>query len=162
MHISATRLVLQTAFGAKQDRQDHTNPVWTFKSCPDKRLCPVAHCREYLNRTKRLRGEEDQLLITTIPPFRAASKATIVRWTVETLNQAGVYAPAGSTRAAAASFAQASRVPLSAVLEAADWSRVSTLRKHYQRLLPPEVLQRLANSPPSVQAAVLHHRDEDI
>jgi hypothetical protein len=28
--------------------------------------------------------------------------------------------------------------------------------------LPPEVLQRLANSPPSVQAAVLHHRDEDI
>jgi hypothetical protein len=64
---------------------------------------------------------------------------------------------AGSTRAAAASFALASNITLGVVLEAADWSRCSTLFRHYVRLLPPEVLAHVAQDPErNVQDAVLN------
>ena len=71
------------------------------------------------------------------------------------LNEAGVRAPAGSTRAAAATYAAVSRITLPRIMEAADWSRVTTLHRHYTRILPPDVLQRIRSESDTVQSALL-------
>jgi hypothetical protein len=118
-------------------------------------LCPVAHLEEYISRTKS-EGRPSNLFLTTVLPQRVASRNTIKRWVVSVLSEAGVEGSAGSTRAAAASYALASNISLSAVLEAADWSRSTTLFRHYVRLLPAEVLAHVARDPArNVQDAVL-------
>ena len=147
--------VLQPAFGAKQDRPGHQNPVIVLKSYSDKCLCPVSHLTEYLNRTK-YKDRDDALFLTVIPPYKKAAKATIKRWVLQILKAAGIESSPGSTRAAAASFALARNISLKTIMESADWSQSTTLFRHYIRLLPPEVLSQIARqSSRNVQAAVL-------
>ena len=107
-HLQRTRhsAVFQPAFGAKQDRPGHQNPVLVLRSYTDKKLCPVATLMEYLDRT-RYPNRDDNLLLSTIPPYKAAAKATIKRWVLSILNDAGVQGTPGSTRAAATSYALA-------------------------------------------------------
>lgn len=147
--------VFQTAFGSKQDRPGHANPVLVLKAFHDKRLCPVAALSEYLIRTQ-YPNRDDALFLSTLPPYKQAAKATIKRWVVSILQGAGVEGTPGSTRAAAASYAVARNVSLQTVMEAADWSRTSTVFRHYLRLLPPGVLALIARrSSANVQAGVL-------
>ena len=157
-HYQATleSAVFQPAFGAKQDRPGHQNPLVVLKRfAADLRLCPVAHLDDYLRRT----AAEDRpmnLFLTTVIPQTVAARNTIRSWIISVLKAAGVQGSAGSTRAAAASFALAGNVSLASVLEAADWSRSTTLFRHYVRLLPQEVLAHVASRPPrNVQDAVL-------
>ena len=147
--------VFQPAFGAKQDRPGHQNPVLVLKAYSDKSLCPVAHLVEYLKRTK-YRNRDDSLFLTLIPPHKGAAKATIKRWILLLLKAAGIECSPGSTRAAAASYALAGNISLNTIMQSADWSRSTTLFRHYIRLLPPEVLSHIARqSSRSVQTAVL-------
>jgi hypothetical protein len=147
--------VFQPAFGAKQDRPGHQNPVLVLKSYHDKRLCPVALLSEYLDRTN-YKNRDDHLFLTTIPPFTKAAKATIKRWIILILNAAGVQASPGSTRAAAASLSLARNISIQTIMEAADWSRSTTMFRHYIRLLPSEVLLKIARSQSgNVQSSIL-------
>ena len=157
-HFQRTALsaVFQPAFGAKQDRPGHQNPLIVLKKYDtDLRLCPVAHLDEYLVRSASP-DRPTNLFLTTVLPQKIAARNTIKRWIISVLSEAGVEGSAGSTRAAAASFALASNISLNTVLEAADWSRSTTLFRHYVRLLPPEVLAHVsANTGRNVQDAVL-------
>jgi hypothetical protein len=148
--------VFQPVFGAKQDRPGHQNPLVVLKQYElDLRLCPLALLDEYLTRTA-FANRPTNLFLTTVLPQGIAARGTIKRWIVSVLSEAGVEGSAGSTRAAAASFALASNVSLSTVLEAADWSRSTTMFRHYVRLLPPEVLAHVASNPArNVQDAAL-------
>jgi hypothetical protein len=102
--------VFQPAFGAKQDRPGHQNPLIVLKRYEaDLRLCPVAHLDEYLLRTAS-DNRPQNLFLTTVVPQRIAARNTIKRWVVSVLSEAGVEGSAGSTRAAAASFALASNI----------------------------------------------------
>ena len=57
----------------------------------DSRLCVVRTLRAYLEKTAEVRpSDEKALLITTTPPFRKASNATIARWTKDTMAKAGI------------------------------------------------------------------------
>ena len=47
---------------------------------PDRRLCVVAHLSDYIERTRDLRGEEKQLLLSFRKPHKAASPDTVSRW----------------------------------------------------------------------------------
>ena len=155
LQLSADSAVFQPAFGAKQDRPSHQNPLVVLRSYADVRLCPVASLREYLSRTD-YRGRGESLFLTTTPPFGAAAKGTIKRWILSILTDAGVQGTPGSTRAAAASYSLARNISLKTVMDAADWSRSTTLFRHYIRLLPPEVLAHVARrSAANVQDAVL-------
>jgi hypothetical protein len=149
--------VFQPAFGAKQDRPGHQNPLVVLKRYEtDLRLCLIAHLDEYLSCTASV-NRPTNLLLTTVLPQRITARNTIRRWVVSVLSSAGVEGLAGSTRAAAASFALASNITLSTVLEAADWSTSTTMLRHYVRLLPPEVLAHVAQNPArNVQDAVLN------
>ena len=128
--------VFQPAFGAKQDRPGHQNPVLVLKAYSDKSLCPVAHLVEYLKRTK-YRNRDDSLFLTLIPPHKGAAKATIKRWILLLLKAAGIECSPGSTRAAAASYALAGNISLNTIMQSADWSRSTTLFRLSIRLLPP-------------------------
>jgi hypothetical protein len=125
----------------------------------DLRLCPVAHLEEYLSRTEAV-DRPPNLFLTTVLPQKIAARNTIKRWIVSVLSAAGVEGSAGSTRAAAASFALAGHVTLNTVLDAADWTRSTTLFRHYVRLLPAELLAHVAGRPArNVQDAVLNLLD---
>ena len=76
---------------------------------PDRKLCVVTHLREYFKRTEVLRGNNSQLLLSYIKPFKPVTKATTARWVKTTLQQAGIDVStytAHSSRAAATSHAQ--------------------------------------------------------
>jgi integrase len=152
---SDTRVVLQPVFGAKQDRPGHQIPPISFSLSRRRHLCPVKTIKEYLRRTLPRRGAGHPLFVTITRPHGPAAVSTIRRWIVMTLRAAGVRAPAGTTRAAAATYARASRIPLEKIMTAADWTRASTLYRHYTRQLPPEVLERMLNDHAGIQDAIL-------
>ena len=44
---------------------------------PDKNLCPVFSVREYLSRTKPVRGKVTNLFISFVRPYKPVSKSTV-------------------------------------------------------------------------------------
>ena len=113
----------------------HPEPIFLEKFDQDKRLCVVFYIREYLERTREIRGDVSQLFITYQKPFKAATKGTIARWIKSQLSKCGVdmkhFTP-HSTRSAATSRA-CQLVPLTTVLKNAAWTNQSTFAKHYHK-----------------------------
>ena len=143
------------AFGAKQERPNHSVPplVFTRNEGHDK-LCPISHLSAYMKITvaDRRNLNSNVLLLTCISPFRPAAKFTVARWLTLVLRDAGAGDSAGSTRAAAATWATARGVTTANITEAADWTSARTLRAHYLRLLPKEAMTITS----SVQSANLN------
>lgn len=113
----------------------HMNTIM-FKSFKEEpKLCPVIYIKEYIKRTKRIR-KSDQLFIQTTKPHNAIARATLRRWTKNTLTEAGVnmeiYKP-HSTRSASTSLAFQKDVPLNTILKAAGWKSENTFGKFYKR-----------------------------
>ncbi|KAL9978098.1 hypothetical protein ACROYT_G015579 [Oculina patagonica] len=95
----------------------------------DPRLCIVECLQEYIVRTKPLRGEETQLLISFVKPHKAVSKDTIGRWVKCVLTNAGIDTNqfgAHSTRSASTSAAKRSGLDMTTIMKAAGWSNAST------------------------------------
>ena len=120
--------------------------VLTFKSFEtEPRICVVKTLKEYLDRTKELREsnklQHDDLFITTTPPFGPASKATIARWTKETLGKAGIDTDlfkAHSIRGASTSKLSSLHVTVGEIMKKASWKCESTFQKFYNKTLMPE------------------------
>lgn len=103
---------------------------------PDQQLCPVTVVREYLSRTKPLRGQITNLFISFVRPHKPVSKDTVSRWVKTTLGLAGVdltrFKP-HSIRAASSSAASQASVPLGTILRTAGWSSHCTFAQYYQK-----------------------------
>ena len=70
----------QLVINMKQFRPGYTTPNIVLEAYPkNSSLCIASLMKEYVHRTKYLRNS-DQLLITTVKPFKAASKQTVGRW----------------------------------------------------------------------------------
>ena len=54
------------------------------------RLCVVSVLKEYLRKTKRIRGNEEKLSLSYQKPHKYISKNTLARWPTDVLNGAGV------------------------------------------------------------------------
>lgn len=144
MAITQTTAVFQLKFGLKQARPNHTSPVIKLLATDEEpHLCPVAHIRRYIADTAELRSSS-RLFVTTTPPHGAAAKATLRTWLIKTMRGAGINDSPGSTRAAAASYAAATRLQTATILKAGDWAKARTMFKHYVRKLPHSTLQKLA------------------
>ena len=120
----------------KQSRPGTHIQELSFKAyAPNRCLCVVTVLREYLKRTLMTRGKETTLLLTYGRPVHAASRASIRRWAVAVLCEAGVdmtiFTP-HSTRAASTSLAS-KHVPLDTIMTTAGWSRASTFRQYYDK-----------------------------
>ena len=85
----------------------------------DKTLCFVSHMKEYLRRTKPLRGDSTKLFISFMKPHKHISRETLSRWIKTVMEAAGIdtriFHP-HSTRAAATSKAKAACVPIQEIL----------------------------------------------
>ena len=93
-----------------------------------------------ITEADRKKLDSDVLLLTCVSPFRVAARATVARWLLNILKEAGTGDTAGSTRAAAATWAMARDVSMETIMTAADWTCARTMRAHYLRLLPREAL----------------------
>ena len=139
-------------FGTKQDRPGHIPKDVIISRQGSPELCPISNTEEYLKRTSGDRGNQMQLLRTTVSPFRPAMRQTVRSWLSKVLELAEIDAPGGSTRAAAATWASARAVPIATIMAAADWSSITTMTRHYIRPLPQGAS---ATEHLSVQRAVL-------
>ncbi len=99
-------------------------------------ICVASHLDIYTHRTRKIRKDVKQLLITTTEPFGPASKDTVSRWTKDCLHKCGVdmstFGP-NSCRSASTSKAYAANVPIDTIMQAAGWARPSTFSKFYKK-----------------------------
>ena len=58
----------------------HKKPLEFLAYPIDQKLCIVNHLKVYLDKTKSLRNDEKQLLISCINPHKAVSRDTISQW----------------------------------------------------------------------------------
>lgn len=123
----------------KQSRPGSSGLTVTLPAYPvDRRLCVFTYLKHYINKTRKLRGEEGQLFISFQRPYGPVSKDSISRWINIVMKSAGVdvkkFKP-HSTRAAATSAANKHGVPVSQILQTAGWSNEKTFRKYYNKPL---------------------------
>ena len=111
----------------------HLEPIVFKKFNVCKSLCILRYLRTYISKTRKLRGDEDQLFVSYTKPHKAVVKSTIARWIRDVLHRAGVDVAmykAHSTRAAASSKA-VQYLPIEKILKAGGWSSSSSFIKHY-------------------------------
>ena len=115
-------------------RGTHQAPIELYSFKTNESLCVVRVLQEYLNRTRKLRGDCPNLFVTLLAAHTAAATDTICRWLKETLARAGVdMFTAHSTRSASTSVAKDSGTPINVIMSAAGWTNASTFAKFYQK-----------------------------
>ena len=123
----------------KGTRPDET--IQAFTRYPaDPNLCPV-HCfTHYLLLTKEKRavqeGKSNNLFTFHIKPHHPIMKATLARWTLSFIKEAGIDTnmfKAPSLRGASTTVAANALVPLQEIMNMADCSSASTFRQHYYK-----------------------------
>ena len=104
----------------------------------DKLWCPVRALKWFVDRTKSIRTGHDQLFVSTVPPFRPASRDTIVRWIVTAIRSVPGGWPATDgpvhaheVRGVSASWAFFKGVSMSDITRAASWKSPSTFSDCY-------------------------------
>ena len=94
--------------------------------------------KEYLSRTKPLRRESPQLLISHTKPFKPVSKDTIARWVKTVLELSGIDVKkysAHSSRAASTSLCKSKGLALAEIMKSAGWSNAHTFAAYYDKPL---------------------------
>ncbi len=139
MYINDNKVTIKFGELLKTSRPGFQQHDITIKAyAPDRRLCLITVLKEYLKRTKLLRGSHTKLLLVTQKPYGPASKNTIVRWFKDVLRAAGIdlniFTP-HSSRAASTSAALQNKIPISSILKTAGWSGVHTFEKYYKKLI---------------------------
>lgn len=135
IEINESQLIINTGHIIKQSRPGYSpENIILHRYDRNSNLCIVSTMNEYLRRTRALRNS-DKLLISTIKPFRAASKQTVGRWIKLVMINAGVndsFTP-HSTRSASTSMAKLKGVPISRIIQTAGWSNAKTFATFYDK-----------------------------
>ena len=121
----------------KQSKPGVPNPKVVLQSFEKSSICVVTTLREYLTRTKPLRGSsQSQLLMSYVPPYKPVSRDTVTGWVRSTMALAGIdvtkYSE-HSTRAASVSAANRASVNLDGILKTAGWSSECCFARHYNK-----------------------------
>ena len=121
----------------KQSRPGYKVPSVLLQAYPvDPSLCVFTHVKEYLQRTKLLRGTETKLFLSHVKPHHRASKDTVSRWIRSVMTDAGIdvstFKP-HSFRAAATSKARNLSVPVQDILATSGWSSERTFDRFYNK-----------------------------
>ena len=121
----------------KQSRPRYKPPSVMLKAYnTDKTLCVVSHMKEYLRRTKPLRGDSTKLFIRFMKPHKHISRETLSRWIKTVMEAAGKETSifhTHSTRTAATSKAKAASVTIQEILDTAGWSSSKTFDRFYNK-----------------------------
>ena len=137
MDLSESIIKISVGDKLKQTRPGYHLQELEFPAySPDKNLCPVFTVREYLSRTKPLRGKVTNSFISFVRTYRPVGKSTVSRWVKTTLNLAGVdltHFKPHRIRAASTSAASQVSVPLATILHTAGWSSQCTFSLYCQK-----------------------------
>ena len=113
----------------------------SFPEC--KRLC-VVHCLKcYLAKSQTFRTYS-RLILSYMRPHRPISRDTLARWTLKTMQLAGldiVKYRSHSTRGASASAAKRLGVPLNLIMRQASWRSATSFATFYDKRLELDVTQ---------------------
>ena len=111
-----------------------------FHSNPN--LCPVLHLVNLERRLVMLRPQSvKQFWITSRRPFKAISTVTMSRWLQDVILDAGLEGSARDVRSVGASTAVQTNMDIGKVMESANWTRLTTLQRHYFK---PQCLSSLS------------------
>lgn len=138
MHLTENRCIFEIKELLKTTRPNSHFGVVEFAAYAEEPLCVLACLREYIARTKTLRGGNTKLLISFCKPHNAVTTSTVSRWLKETLRLSGIditVYKSHSVRAAATSAANSLNLPIEDILSAAGWSGAETFRKFYNKPL---------------------------
>ena len=135
-------LYFRPGFLAKNERHNFSaSPIFLpYINRSDKRAqrlsCPVRALKWYLDRTKIVRGQVQQLFIINVKPFRAAAKITLAGWLIEVIKLTKALQGEGnprahSVRAASASWAHARGLSITEILNTVSWKTESTFTRVY-------------------------------
>ena len=102
------------------------------------KLCVVSVLDIYLKITQewRVKGQETQLLLSTLKPHNEVVKSTIAGWIKSVLKDAGIDTSlfsAHSTRSASTSKAMALGLSIEDILKRGNWSGKTTWQRHYHK-----------------------------
>lgn len=116
----------------KHTRRGYHQEPFKLMNFSESKICPVLCLKEYIERTKEMRDNQDELFISFQNPFKAVSKDTISRWLTDSLRNAGVQNfSAHSYRSASASHSLKNGHDVKTILKNAGWTREDTFRKFY-------------------------------
>jgi hypothetical protein len=106
----------------------------------------VRALRWYINRTRTVRGNIQQLFITSVKPYKPAAKSTLAGWLVHVISNSGAIQDSGtprahSVRAYATSWAFAKGLPIGDIINTVSWRTESTFIKCYLKDLEPRTQQ---------------------
>lgn len=137
MRKGSSSYVLQYSGLLKQSKAGRNNPIAEiFAYPPDRRLCVVFVLKEYLRKTKPLRGNNSHLFISYVKPYKTVTRDTISRWLRTVMFNSGIdcskYKP-HSIRSAATSKAKLNMVPVQEILKVAGWSSEKTFAQFYHK-----------------------------
>ena len=121
----------------KHNRLGDRRDTLKFNAFPEcKRLCIVRTIREYVRRTKELRAEREQLLISFASPHGGISRDTLSRWVLTVLKEAEIDTDkykSHSTRGASASAAKRVGVGINLIMRQAGWRNVNSFARFYDK-----------------------------
>ena len=131
-----SQFILQFRGLLKQSRPSYDPMLLSLKAYPpDRRLCVYTVLKEYLMRTKLIRGEEESLLISYIKPHTAVTKNTISWWIKTVMIRSGIEDTFGShsARSAVVSKVKLKGLPIKDIMDQAGWSVEATFTKFYHK-----------------------------
>ena len=123
-------------YGGKTDCPGHLPPQIRIESHSSVNLCPVFYLKAYLRCTNSFRMKPDGSHVTSLfwgnnRQHQPVYAKTISSWVRKVLGVAKAHMSPGSLQGVAASAALAAGVSLVTILQAGDWTRVSTPARHY-------------------------------
>ena len=123
-------------YGGKTDCLGHLPPQIHIESHSNVNLCPVFYLKAYLRCTESFRKKSDGSRVTSLfwgnnRQHQPVCAKTISSWVQKVLSVAKAHMSLGSLWGVAASAALAAGVSLVTILQAGDWTRVSTPARHY-------------------------------
>ena len=123
----------------KHSRPSYRQKPLIFQAFFSRDLCPVTTLITYLEHRLPVSGDP-ALFITTVKPYKKASKDSVSRWIKLAMSDAEIHSGLFTShicRYASTSKATEANVDLQTILKSANWSGDSTFEKHYLR----EILQ---------------------
>jgi integrase len=149
-------LYFRPGFLAKNERSDFSSaplflPFITKSNNRAKRLnCPVRALKWYIDKTKIVRGDIEQLFITNMKPYRPAAKSTLAGWLVNVINSTKALLELGkpkahSVRAMSSSWAFNRGLSVKEIINTVAWKTSNTFIKVYLKDVGPRTgLERYA------------------
>ena len=140
-------LYFRPSFLAKNEKSNFSaSPISLPKldsSAGDRRLsCPVRALKWYLCKTQSVRGQSNQLFITSNKPYKPAARTTIAGWVVEAITKSNAVSGKGrptahSTRSMATTTALHKGLSISEIIHTVSWKSDSVFISTYLKDKPP-------------------------